>query len=138
MEQLRAIVKILTAAFPGYGIFTEKVKAVGNSPCFFVKEKECCLSRELNGVYRLREVFTVSYYNPERNIKDCMRVGELLDFCLKKVDGVWGKKLTSEISDGILNTEYEYSVRVRLAKPENKEKMQNVKIGMEMVLDGQA
>lgn len=136
MEQLKALVDTLEDAFPQYKVFTEKVKAVGNLSCFYVKASDSSLQKELNEVYRLIEKFEIAYYDADKSNKKCVSMNENLDYHLKKVGGLAGKKNKFEIKDGVLKVVYEYSCRVRLGETVAKSKMNEMKIGMEMVLGG--
>ena len=133
MEQITALVQVLQKNFPEYPIYTEKVKFSGIRPCFLVQLKESTLKKEINEVYCLKEVFEISYCGKEKNNKECMSVNEALDFYLKSIDGVWGRKRKYRIADGVLKVEYEYSARVRLSEPRVQAKMQGIKLGMEMI-----
>lgn len=133
MEQLQAVAGALKKAFSECRVFTEQVKAVGNRSCFLVKEIDCTLKKELNEVYRLAEKFEVAYYDGGRSDKVCVMVNERLDDLLKEVDGLHGIKKKFEIKGGVLKVVYEYGCRVRLAEAEAKQKMNGVKIGMEMI-----
>ena len=136
MEQLKAVVKALEEAFPKCRVYTEKVKAAGNLSCFYVRAVDCGLKKELNDVYRLKEQYEIAYYDREKSDKSCLAVNEKLDYYLKRVGGISGRKLKFEIKNGVSKTVFEYSCRVRLAEPEAKNKMSGIKIGMEMIFGG--
>ena len=94
------------------------------------------MKKEINGLYYLTEIFEISYFDKEKNLKNCTQINEELDYYLKNVDGAWGKKRSFKIKDGVLYVEYEYSARVRLQQPEPPTKMQGIKLGLEMIFNG--
>ncbi len=136
MEQLTAVTKQIEQAFPQAEVYTEKIRATGKEPCFLVEASAYTLQKELNQIYRLTEVFRISYYNAKRSAKECFKVNEQLALCLKNVNGSWGKETSFLIKDGVLQVEYRYSYRVRLTESTGTEKMKEMTIGMEMGLDG--
>lgn len=136
MEQLIAVMKQIEQAFPEAEVYTEKIQATGKPPCFLVETSAYALQKELNRMYRLTEVFRISYYNAKRSIKECLKVNERLASCLKNVNGNWGKETSFLIKDGVLRVEYRYSYRVRLTESIATEKMKKIEMGMEMVSHG--
>ena len=136
MEQIKALTAALQKNYVGYPVYTEKVKAVDRKPCFLVRQTGSSLKKEINGLYYLIEIFEISYFDKEKNLKNCTQINEELDYYLKNVDGAWGKKRSFKIKDGVLSVEYEYSARVRLQQPEPPTKMQGIKLGLEMIFNG--
>lgn len=136
MEQFKAVVNVLEDCFPDYKVYTEKVNALGNLSCFYVKVLDSSLQKELNDVYRLTEKFEIIYYDVDKSDKSCFSLNEDMDYFLRNVGGLRGKRRKSEVKNGVLKAVYEYSYRVRLGEVAVKEKMNGIKIGMEMVFDG--
>jgi len=131
MEQLKACVSAVKAAFPEVPVHTETVRQAKELPCFFLKESGRELLPEVNGYYRLVRSYEVRYHSGG-GYADCMAVAEVLDTCLHKVDGLRGRRGDFEIAEGVLTVVYTYSCRCRLAEPEPAEKMAKLTVKMEL------
>ena len=115
-----------------YNIYTESVKQGLDEPCFLITNIVHTYDAKLSNRYQNHNSFMVQYF--PKSITDSMReindvVGRLegiLEWVT--VDGVLirGTNMESNASDGVLNFQVDYNVRI-LKTTQESERMNNLK-----------